>query len=101
MSDNTDFTIIVQNEEFEVHTFVLSASSPVFKKMFASNMEEAAEKKVVINDIKTNIFEKLLIFIYSRKLTVDMDYYANELFLAAEKGCYEIPYEHQTNNLFF
>lgn len=83
----SDFTIIVKTKEFKVHKSVLSARSPVFNQMFSSSMKEAADNKVEINDIEPNTFEKLLGFIYSAKIPEDLDYYAMDLFVAADKVC--------------
>ncbi|CAO1433815.1 unnamed protein product [Diamesa hyperborea] len=90
MSDSTlsDFTIIVKSKEFKVHKLVLSVRSPVFNTMFKSNWKEAVHNKVEINDIESNTFEKLLIFIYCGKIPEDLDSYAMDLFVAADK--YEV-----------
>ncbi|CAO1428952.1 unnamed protein product [Diamesa hyperborea] len=90
MLDSTysDFTIIVAAKEFKVHKSVMSARSPVFMKMFESNMKEAADNKVEIIDVDPVVFEQLLIFIYSGKIPVNLDLYAMDLFVAADK--YEV-----------
>ena len=84
-SIHSDFTIIVKSKEFKVHKSVLSARSPVFNIMFLSKMKETVDNKVEINDIESDTFEKLLIFIYSGKVPEDLDYYAIDLFVAADK----------------
>ena len=48
-------------------------------------MKETVDNKVEINDIESDTFEKLLIFIYSGKVPEDLDYYAIDLFVAADK----------------
>ena len=87
MSDTTlsDFTFIVKSKEFKVHKAVLSARSPVLKIMFISNMKEAADNKTEITDIEPSTFEKLLDFIYCGKIPEDLDNYAMDLFVAADK----------------
>ncbi|CAO1427873.1 unnamed protein product [Diamesa tonsa] len=87
MSDSTlsDFTIMVKSKEFKVHKLVLSIRSPVFNTMFKSNWKEAVNNTVEINDIEPNTFEKLLIFIYCGKIPEDLDSYAMDLFVAADK----------------
>lgn len=89
MSDSihSDFTIIVKTKEFKVHKVVLSVRSPVFNTMFRSDMMEAADNIVKINDVEPCTFEQLLIFIYSGKIPEDLDYYAMDLFVAADKVC--------------
>ena len=47
---------------------VISFSSDVFENMFESDMKEARQRMVVIEDIKANTMEKLLEFIYSGKI---------------------------------
>ena len=87
MSDSTlsDFTIIVKSKEFKVHKAVLSVRSPVFRSMFLSNMKEAADNETEITDIEPSTFEKLLGFIYRGKIPKDLDNYAMDLFVAADK----------------
>ena len=87
MSDTTlsDFTIIVKSKEFKVHKAVLSVRSPVFKIMFLSNMKEALDNKAEITDTEPSTFEKLLDFIYRGKIPEDLDNYAMDLFVAADK----------------
>lgn len=86
-STHSDFTIICKNKEFKVHKSVLSAHSPVFMKMFASNLKEAAENKVEINDIEPCTFDQLLVFIYSGSLPGIKNVNAMDLFVAADKVC--------------
>ena len=62
-------------------------------------MKEAADNKVEINDIEPDTFEKLLIFIYSGKIPEDLDYYAMDLFIAADK-VYLIIQINDHNNVF-
>ena len=87
MTDTTfsDFTFIVKSKEFKVHKAVLSVRSPVFKIMFLSNMKEAVDNKAEITDTEPSTFEKLLDFIYCCKIPKDLDYYAMDLFVAADK----------------
>lgn len=87
MSDSThaDFTILVKSKEFRVHKCILSARSPVFMQMFLSNMKEAKDNKVKINDIEPCTFVKMLSFIYAGKIPEDLNYHAMDLFAAADK----------------
>ncbi|CAO1428971.1 unnamed protein product [Diamesa hyperborea] len=84
-STHSDFTIIVAAKEFKVHKSVMSARSPVFMKMFESNMKEAADNKVEIIDVDPDVFQHLLIFIYCGKIPINLDLCAMDLFVAADK----------------
>ena len=92
MSDSTlsDFSIVLNTEEFKVHKSVLSARSPVFKKMFLSGMKEAADNKVEIKDVEPSTFKKFLEFIYCCKIPEDLQHYAMDLFELADKVCLKI-----------
>ena len=83
----TDIIIIVKTEEFKVHKTVLSAHSPVFMKMFLSDMKEATDNKVEIKDVEPSTFEKFLEFIYCEDVPEDLSYYAMDLFVLADKVC--------------
>lgn len=89
-SINPDFIINVKTVEFKVHKSVLSAHSPVFKTMFRSEMKEAADNKIVINDVSPFVFEKLLIFIYCGNLPEINNEIVMNLFVAANKVCLSI-----------
>ncbi|XP_015927363.3 TD and POZ domain-containing protein 3-like [Parasteatoda tepidariorum] len=47
------------------HKTVLSARSPVFKKMFEQNMKEKNLSNVTITDIEKSVFDVFLIFLYT------------------------------------
>ena len=86
----SDFTIIIKAKEFKVHKSVLSARSPVFNQMFLSSMKEATDNKVELTDVEPNTFEQLLGFIYSAHIPEDLDFYAMDLFVAADKVCFKV-----------
>lgn len=83
-----DVKLIIDKKEFTAHKAILAARSLVFKKMFVSNMKEARTNIVYINDIKAEIFEEMLRFIYTGKVSEYFQVFALELFEAAHK--YEI-----------
>ena len=62
---------------------VISFSSDVFETMFESDMEEARERMVVIEDIKAKTIEKFLEFIYTKRLPENA--FLPELIFAADK----------------
>ena len=85
----SDFTIIVKSKEFKVHKSVLSAQS-VFMKMILFEMKESADNKVEIKDVEPSSFEKFLQFIYCEKVPEDLQHYAIDLFVLADKVCLKI-----------
>ena len=62
---------------------MISFSSDVFENMFESDMEEARQKKVEIRDIKAKTMEKLLEFVYTKRLPEQA--FLPELIFAADK----------------
>ena len=62
---------------------MISFSSDVFENMFESDMKEARQRMVVIEDIKANTMEKLLEFIYTKRLPENA--FLPELIFAADK----------------
>lgn len=81
----SDFTFVVNGKEVKVHKSVLSARSPVFMRMFLTDMQEAKTNKAEITDVEADTFDKLLVFIYSGKVAGDLDFLAIDLFIAADK----------------
>ncbi|KAG5669625.1 hypothetical protein PVAND_017510 [Polypedilum vanderplanki] len=59
--DLKDFTIILNNEKFKVHKMILAARSSVFAEIIKNNPEV---EEIKLTDIPTNIFKKVLDFIY-------------------------------------
>lgn len=81
----SDVTLVVNQKEFNVHRAILAAHSDYFKAMFTSNFKESAESRIFINEVKVDIFQKLLEFIYSQKLPTDLENSALDLFVVADK----------------
>ncbi|XP_055951484.1 TD and POZ domain-containing protein 5-like [Argiope bruennichi] len=83
-----DTKLRTETEAFPAHRAVLSARSPVFKKMFTIDMREKTRDSVDIPDLKADTVRKLLMFMYTDTVE-DMDWEtAKELYFAADK--YEI-----------
>ncbi|GBM80962.1 TD and POZ domain-containing protein 1 [Araneus ventricosus] len=72
-------------ETFPAHSVVLSARSPVFKSMFATDMREKTKGCIDIEDLDANTVRQMLLFMY--KDTLDDLYYegAKSLYFAADK----------------
>ena len=88
INDLMDVVIEVDGKQICAHRFVLAARSPVFVAMFAKNseMREASESRVVITDVRAEVFEHFLNHLYGNPLgeTV-LNEYAEELFKVADK----------------
>ncbi|KAI9562785.1 hypothetical protein GHT06_010240 [Daphnia sinensis] len=73
-------------QQIGAHAQILSARSAVFAAMFNHDMQEAKTGKVVINDIKSDIFKELLHYVYMGRtkslLTADT---VQQLFVAVDK----------------
>lgn len=70
------------------HVVILSAGSPVFKAMFQSEFVESKTRRVDIDDIEMEVFNQLLIFLYSGKapkLAVNDENTTKSLYEAADK----------------
>ena len=66
-TSNPDLQIVCkggdQNEEeriFECHSLVMATYSGYFDALLSSEMKEAAEKKVIFDDVSPNVFEKAM-----------------------------------------
>ncbi len=78
----TDFTLAVGGKEFKVHKVILAAQSPVFRRMFETDMKEKQEGRSVIEDMSTDVAEELLTFMYTGKAP---NVETEELFQLADK----------------
>ncbi|XP_044582189.1 speckle-type POZ protein-like [Cotesia glomerata] len=80
----SDVTLIVQNQKFNAHKGVLIARSPVLAAMFVHETIESKKNEVTITDIRPEIIEKMLEYIYCDEI-INIDNYAQELLEAADK----------------
>ncbi|GBM80958.1 TD and POZ domain-containing protein 4 [Araneus ventricosus] len=80
-----DTKLKTSTDNFPAHKVVLSAQSPVFKSMFATDMREKTSSCVDIEDLDADTVHKMLLFMYSD--TVDNLNYesAKNLYFAADK----------------
>lgn len=73
-------------QQIGAHVHILSARSAVFAAMFTHDMQETKTGKVVVKDIKSDIFKELLHYIYmGRTKSLLTDDTAQQLFLAVDK----------------
>lgn len=79
-SQGTDFEFVVQERVFPAHRVILAARSPVF----ATIMDTAPNvSKLVITDIKPDLFQHFLCFIYTGRLSTTAN--NQQLLFAADK----------------
>lgn len=78
-----DATIKIKDKDYPVYKGILAARSPVFDAMFRNNMIENATNVVNITDISQEVFEDMLLYIYSGK--IKNPNLAYELILVADK----------------
>ncbi|ETM02760.1 hypothetical protein L917_00854 [Phytophthora nicotianae] len=58
---------------FHAHRFILAASSPPFRAMLTGNMRESSRRDVELHDIEPNIVEKMLLFMYTGDVVLDLE----------------------------
>lgn len=87
LNDSTfsDFKFIFINEDKELnaHKVILAAASPVFHRMFTTDMEEARTNTCNVEEFAFEIFEHFLRFVYGGKLPENIEDIAVELFKTA------------------
>ncbi|XP_057317986.1 speckle-type POZ protein-like [Microplitis mediator] len=90
LKDGSDVKIYVQGVEFSVHKAVLKTRCPKAYKIIARHqqMSDNNDIQLILTDIKPEIFERVLEFIYTGKVK-DLDNYAEDLLIAATK--YKLP----------
>jgi BTB/POZ domain len=80
----TDVTLKVQGKELKAHKVILAAMSPVFEAMLKEGTREHQDSKVNIEDIKSDVFEVFLRFLYSGQVE-QLDEMFMDLLAAADK----------------
>lgn len=66
----TDITIEVEGQKFACHKVILAAGSPYFRSMFSSGMEECHKNVVRMQQLGSVVFEQVLKFIYTGKVSI-------------------------------
>lgn len=85
----SDITFNCNTHNIKAHTLILASGSPVLAAMFQHNFKEKEEKVVLIKDIKPNVFEELLCYIYTGNFNSDRNVDVGELLVAADKYAVE------------
>ncbi|KAF8787348.1 Speckle-type POZ protein like [Argiope bruennichi] len=81
----SDIMLCTATNTFPVHKIILSARSPVFMRMFSTDMKEKHDEYVDITDVSSETLFRLLLYIYTdtvEDLTMEA---ASELYEAADK----------------
>ena len=67
----SDIQIKCQEETFDAHQLILSARSPVLKRMLESDMAEKKRKVIEIKEINSDIVKEMLKYIYTGKCIIN------------------------------
>uniref|UniRef100_A0A8D8BK06 Protein roadkill n=2 Tax=Culex pipiens TaxID=7175 RepID=A0A8D8BK06_CULPI len=80
----SDVTIQVGKKTFYAQRAILSIRSPVFAAMFQSGMQESQQNLITIEDIRPEVVQEVLRFIYTDEV-IGLETMAHELLAAADK----------------
>lgn len=80
----TDFVFIVRGKEFKVHKNILAGASPVFMKLFTSDMEESRTNQCKLDQFEPEIFERFLEYVYTGKAPESFGDHAKEIYTIAD-----------------
>lgn len=87
-----DKVLTVGDTRLEVHAAILAARSPVFAKMFASDMREGREKEVPLADLEAGAVRALVTFLYTGKAPREaMDSEERSIALLQAAHRFEVP----------
>ncbi|XP_026796734.3 kelch-like protein 40a [Pangasianodon hypophthalmus] len=83
-----DCVLKIKDQDFPCHKLVLAASSPYFKAMFLSNLEESKKREVVLKDVEPGIMGMILRYLYTCDINLT-EQNVQDIFMAANR--YQIP----------
>lgn len=83
-----DCVLKIKDQVFPCHKLVLAASSPYFKAMFLSDLEESKNREVVLKDVAPHIMGMILRYIYTCDINLT-EQNVQDIFMAA--NMYQIP----------
>ncbi|XP_063424121.1 kelch-like protein 38 isoform X1 [Mytilus trossulus] len=78
----TDVTLTVDKRTFPCNRNVLAASSPYFRAMFTSNVQETSQENIALYDVTADAVECILNFMYSGVIDIGPDN-AQDIFMAS------------------
>lgn len=79
----TDFTFVVKGKDIQVHRSILAAFSPVMRKLFTAQYKEKETSTCIVDNIKPNVFEALIRFMYTCTVPENLGDLVYELYAAA------------------
>ncbi|CAN1246848.1 ARM REPEAT PROTEIN INTERACTING WITH ABF2 [Linum grandiflorum] len=80
----SDVTFLIEGKRFYAHRICLLASSDTFRAMFDGGYKEKEAKDVVIPNIRWEVFELMMRFIYTGSVDISINV-AHELLVAADQ----------------
>ncbi|XP_061695426.1 kelch-like protein 40a isoform X2 [Syngnathoides biaculeatus] len=83
-----DCVLKVQDKDFPCHRLVLAASSPFFKAMFLSDLEESKARDVVLNDVEPGTMGIILRCLYTSDINLT-EQNVQDIFMVS--NMYQIP----------
>jgi len=86
----SDCILQVAGKEFKILKNILMASSEVFERMFTTGTQESKTNVVKIKDIQSEIMDKFIKYLHLRSFTADMEDFAEDLFVLADRYTVDI-----------
>ncbi|XP_054624101.1 kelch-like protein 40a [Dunckerocampus dactyliophorus] len=83
-----DCILKIQGREFPCHRLVLAASSPFFKAMFLSDLEESKKREIVLKDVEPGTMGMILRYLYTSDISLT-EQNVQDIFMVA--NMYQIP----------
>ncbi|XP_044223867.1 kelch-like protein 40a [Thunnus albacares] len=83
-----DCILKIQDKEFPCHRLVLAASSPFFKAMFLSDLEESKKREIVLKDVEPGVMGMILRYLYTSEINLT-EQNVQDIFMVA--NMYQIP----------
>uniref|UniRef100_A0A667ZSF9 Kelch-like family member 40a n=2 Tax=Myripristis murdjan TaxID=586833 RepID=A0A667ZSF9_9TELE len=83
-----DCVLKIKDREFPCHRLVLAASSPFFKAMFLSDLEESKKREIVLKDVEPGVMGMILRYLYTSDINLT-EQNVQDIFMVA--NMYQIP----------
>uniref|UniRef100_A0A8C3FXJ2 Kelch-like family member 40a n=1 Tax=Cyclopterus lumpus TaxID=8103 RepID=A0A8C3FXJ2_CYCLU len=83
-----DCVLQIQDQKFPCHRLVLAASSPFFKAMFLSDLEESKKREIVLKDVEPGVMGMILRYLYTSDINLT-EQNVQDIFMVA--NMYQIP----------
>lgn len=83
-----DCVLKIKDKEYPCHRLVLAASSPFFKAMFLSDLEESKKREIVLKDVEPTVMGMILRYLYTSDINLT-EQNVQDIFMVA--NMYQIP----------